>query len=265
MRKKELTEILEQHKLWLNSESGERADLSGAYLRYANLSGAYLGGANLRYANLKGANLRYANLTGANLSDANLIDANLIDANLRGAYLRGAYLSDTNLSGAYLSGADFSGADLSDANFSGANLRGAYLSDTNLSGASFSGANLRGADLSGAKGILDAAEWIHESFESTTEGVVVYKAFGDIFYCAPERWEISEGTYITEVCNPCRTDDCGCGVNFGTLEWIHSNIDNPTPIWKCLIKWIDLVSVVVPYNTDGKARCERLELLERIE
>lgn len=210
MRKKELTEILEQHKLWLNNESGERADLSGAYLRYANLSGAYLGGANLRYANLKGANLRYA-----------------------------------NLSRAALSGADLSGAD--------------------LSGADLSRADLSGADLSGAKGLLDAAEWIQESFESTTEGVVVYKAFGDIFYCAPERWEISEGTYITEVCNPCRTDDCGCGVNFGTLEWIHSNIDNPTPIWKCLIKWIDLVSVVVPYNTDGKARCERLELLERIE
>ena len=245
MRKKELTEILERHKLWLNNEGGERANLIGA--------------------NLKGANLRYANLTGANLSDANLIDANLIDANLRGAYLIGAYLSDTNLSGAYLSGADFSGADLSDANFSGANLRGAYLSDTNLSGASFSGANLRGADLSGAKGILDAAEWMKENFVSTLDGVIVYKAFGDTIYAAPERWEVAEGNYITEVCNPNRTDDCGCGVNFGTLEWIQENINSPTSVWKCLIEWIDLVSVVVPYNTDGKARCERLKLLERIE
>ena len=171
MRKKELIEILEQHKLWLSyDEEGTRADLSGA---------------NLSRADLSCANLRYANLSGA--------------------------------------------------------------------------------DLSGAKGILDAAEWMKENFVSTSEGVIVYKAFGDTIYAAPERWEVAEGKYITEVCNPNRTDDCGCGVNFGTLEWIHSNIDNPTPIWKCLIEWIDLVSVVVPYNTDGKARCERLKLIERIE
>jgi len=162
------------------------------------------------------------------------------------------------------------GADLSGASLKGANLRGADLSDADLSGADLSDADLRradlrGADLSGAKGILDAAEWIQESFESTTEGVVVYKAFGDTFYYAPERWEISEGTNITEVCNPNRTDECGCGVNFGTLEWIQKNINSPTSVWKCLIEWIDLVSVVVPYNTDGKARCERLKLIERIE
>jgi len=195
MRKKGLTEILEQHKLWLNDEGGERADLRGA-----NLRGAYL------------------------------IGADLIDADLR----------DTNLIGTYLRGADLRDADLI-------------------------GANLIDADLSGAKGILDAAEWMKENFVSTSEGVIVYKAFGDTIYAAPERWEVAEGTYITEVCNPNRTDDCGCGVNFGTLEWIQKNINSPTSVWKCLIEWIDLVSVVVPYNTDGKARCERLKLIERIE
>jgi hypothetical protein len=221
MRKKELIEILEQHKLWLSyDEEGTRADLIGADLRGANLIGANLRGAYLRGANLIDADLRGANLRGANLSGAYLRGANLIDADLRGANLRGAYLR---------------------------------------------GANLIGANLSGAKGILDAAEWIQESFESTTEGVVVYKAFGNTPYSAPERWEISEGTNITEVCNPNRTDECGCGVNFGTLEWIQKNINSPTSVWKCLIEWIDLVSVVVPYNTDGKARCERLKLIERIE
>ena len=57
-----------------------KADLSGAYLRYADLRGAYLRGADL-----SGAYLRYADL--------------------RGAYLRGA-----DLSGAYLRGADLSSA-----------------------------------------------------------------------------------------------------------------------------------------------------------
>ncbi len=210
MRKKELTEILEKHRLWLNNDSGERAKLIDADLIDADLSRA-------------------------NLSRAYLSRANLIGADLRGADLRGTYLI-----GAYLIGAKLIDADLS----------GAYLI---------------GADLRGAEGLLDAAEWMKENFVSTSEGVIVYKAFDDTFYYAPERWEISEGAYITEVCNPNRTDECGCGVNFGTLDWTQKNVESPLSVWKCLIEWIDLVSVVVPYNTDGKARCERLRLIERLE
>jgi hypothetical protein len=246
MNSKELSEILERHKLWLSYyEEGTRADLRGANLRLANLIDADLSRADLSRADLRGADL-----SRANLRLANLIDADLSRADLRGADLRGADLSRADLSRANLIGADLSRADLSRANLIGADLIDADLSRANLSR---------------AKGLLDAAEWMKEKFESTSEGVVVYKAFGDTFYYAPERWEISEGSCITEICNPCRTNDCGCGVNFGTLEWIQKNINSPTSVWKCLIEWIDLVSVVVPYNTDGKARCGRLKLIERIE
>ena len=64
--KKELKIILEQHKLWLdsNEKEGKRANLSGADLRFANLTDA-----NLTYANLTCADLTYANLYGANLTD----------------------------------------------------------------------------------------------------------------------------------------------------------------------------------------------------
>ena len=49
-----LKKILEQHKLWLESdgEKGERADLQGAYLRHADLRGAYLWRADLQDAEL---------------------------------------------------------------------------------------------------------------------------------------------------------------------------------------------------------------------
>ena len=50
LTKEELNDILKKHKLWLNDEGGERADLSNA-----NLSDA-----DLRYANLSNANLRGA-------------------------------------------------------------------------------------------------------------------------------------------------------------------------------------------------------------
>jgi len=63
----ELKTILEQHKLWLEDNGGERANLRGADLQGANLQGA-----DLRWANLRGADLRWANLRGADLRWANL-------------------------------------------------------------------------------------------------------------------------------------------------------------------------------------------------
>ena len=58
MNKEELSVVLDKHRKWLfNEDSGERADLSGAYL-----SGAYLRGADLSGAYLSGAYLRGANL-----------------------------------------------------------------------------------------------------------------------------------------------------------------------------------------------------------
>ena len=87
MDSKELQNILEQHKLYLNCKGGKRADLRNADLRYAEL----------RYADLRNANLRYANLRNADLRGANLRNADLRGADLRGAYLRGADLRGADL------------------------------------------------------------------------------------------------------------------------------------------------------------------------
>ena len=67
MTKERLNEVLEQHKLWLQTRF-----LSETKGMCANLTGADLRGANLRGANLTGANLTYADLRGADLTDANL-------------------------------------------------------------------------------------------------------------------------------------------------------------------------------------------------
>ena len=86
MEASKLNQILEQHKLWIetNGVQGERA----------NLEGAYLGSANLEGANLEGAYLRDACLRDANLTGASLAGADLFDANLEGADLTGAILPD---------------------------------------------------------------------------------------------------------------------------------------------------------------------------
>ena len=166
-----------------------------------------------------------------------------------------------------LSGADLGGADLREADLSWADLRGANLSEANLRGADLRGANLseanlRGADLSGAMGLLDPAEWM-AGFAATDAGYVVYKAVGYTSYGSPPHWTIEPGAYLTETVNPSRTDDCGCGVNFGTARFVWDNYPpaQGRNVWECLIEWRNLPGVVVPYNTDGKARCARLKLV----
>ena len=208
------------------------ADLSDADLRRANLSGA-----DLRRANLSGADLRRANLRRANLSGADLSDADLRRANLSGADLRRANLRRANLRRANLRRADLRRADLSDADLSGANL-------------------------SGSKGLLDAINYMEARFERTDEGYIVYKTFGEN-YSAPELWKIEPGEIIEETVNCDRTTECGCGINVAPLEWVRRNGRNQP--YKLLIRWEWLPGVVVPYNTDGKIRCSKAQILEAVK
>jgi len=90
----DLAEILDQHKLWVESggEQGRRADLSGANLGEADLTGVNLQGARLHKTNFERADLSMANLRGAMLVQANLSHANLLGTEFGGANLMGANL-----------------------------------------------------------------------------------------------------------------------------------------------------------------------------
>ena len=117
MEASKLKEILDQHKIWIES--------NGVQGKCADLENANLEGADLTHADLEGAILCIAKLTGANLNGAKLTGANLYGASLRGA----------NLSGANLSGANLTYVNLEYANLVGANLIGASLGGANLYGA----------------------------------------------------------------------------------------------------------------------------------
>ena len=167
--KEELKTILEQHKLWLNSngKEGKCADLSDAYLNSANLTSV-----DLRRADLSDSDLRGADLSGANLSGANLTRANLIFTNLRCANLSSADLSGASLSGVDLIFANLICANLSSADLYYANLRCADLIDSDLSGANLSSADLSGADLTNT--ILDEKEQCRKGI-TLTEPMIGYK------------------------------------------------------------------------------------------
>ena len=175
-----------------------------------------------------------------------------------------ANLSEADLSKADLSEADLRWADLSEADLSEADLRWADLSEANLrwadlSGADLSGANLSGADLSGANGLLSAVNFIDAHFERTADGYIAYKTFNSS-YKAPDNWKIEKGAIIEEVVNFDRCTECGCGINVAPLEWVKQHMNGE--IWKVLIRWEWLCGVCVPYMSDGKVRCEKVELVE---
>ena len=85
--KPKLDQILQQHKLWLESDGheGARAHLEDADLRGSDLRGAELQAANLRRANLRRADLRDVDLRGADLQGSDLREADLRGADLEGA------------------------------------------------------------------------------------------------------------------------------------------------------------------------------------
>ena len=148
------------------------------------------------------------------------------------------------------------------ANLSLANLSLANLSRANLRWADLSRANLRWADLSRAEGLLQACNYLDAHFERTPDGYIAYKTFGSQ-YDPPKKWVIEAGSVLEENVNPNRADVCGCGINVAPLDWVRREYSGD--IWKVLIRWEWLAGVVVPYNTDGKIRCERVELLEVVK
>ena len=105
---------------------------------------------------------------------------------------------------------------------------------------------------------------MQENFKSDKHGYIVYKRFGQTQFNSPATWKIVAGSFVTEIVNPLPTIECASGVNFGTPKWCKNNYTD-AKLWKCRIRWADLPGVVVPYNTDGKARCSRLELLEVVK
>ena len=181
---------------------------------------------------------------------------------LWGANLEGANMRWANLEGANMRVADLDGADLEGANLEGANMRWANMRVADLDGADLEGADLEGANLEGATGLLDASEWLRRTFKATDDGLIVYKRFG-VYYFRPKRWVIEPGSVITEEhIDTDRRVACGAGINFATMDWLENDEKGKgSPIWRCLLAEEDIPDAVVPYATDGKARCRRLKLL----
>lgn len=163
----------------------------------------------------------------------------------------------------------FEGCDFTQSNLEGSQLDvTTILGDCTFQeawlGKSYSEAFSRNGNLSGVKDAFDPSTYLNEHFEWDDEGLIVYKAF-NMYYNAPEHWEIEPGAVITEAINPNIYDDCGYGINVATKDWflgIQSRAHGS--IWKCRIPFKKLAGIVVPIRTDGKIRTNYLELIEPV-
>lgn len=212
--------------------------LEGMDLSYTNLESVYLKGANLKKVNLTGAHLDYSCLQGADLEGACLYDANLRWADLVSANLKNADLTAADLEGSPLQGADLEGSLLSKA----------CLADANLTG---------------TKGLPTQKELLEKYFAVTEDYVTVYKIIGCTQYSPPPYWKIEEGSFLREVVYTDLRKDCGPGVNFATRKWIQKS-DYSGSIWECRIYREDWKDIIMPYNSNGKGRCARLQLVKVI-
>lgn len=125
------------------------------------------------------------------------------------------------------------------------------------------GAHLERANTSGCFIIPTASSYIAKHFISDGLRIIVYKTFG-LHYQPVAGWTIHRNAVIEETPNPSRCTACGSGINVATLRWINQASQN-LDIWKCRIRWIDLADTVVPFGSDGKIRCARLELIEKVD
>lgn len=246
----DLRNAIKQHEKWKASSGDIGKQL---VIREGELKLTLSESISLRDAFLPGAVME-----GIDLSRADLRYANLEDACLSGTNFARAYLSHANLAFANLRGADFSGATLHSTRFVDATL-----SNANLTRAALDGADFYRADLSGVTGLLDAAEYLEKHFEAIDEGILVYKQFG-VYFPSPAHWTVKAGQILREVVNPRRDLSCGSGINVGSIGWIRNQGCKYIRVWRCLIEWRMVASIVVPYATDGKIRTSWLQLLEPI-
>jgi hypothetical protein len=101
--------------------------------------------------------------------------------------------------------------------------------------------------------------------DTCDEGFLAYKFFGTTTHQTPPNWVVESGSIIEENCDWDRTQLCGFGVNVATLDWIMSNpLSYSGTVWKVLIRWEWGPGIVIPYNSDGKFRCEKCELVDEL-
>lgn len=175
--------------------------------------------------------------------------------------LRYSDMSHNDLTGSNMHGCDLTGSNMRGCDLTGCDLSGCDMSYNDLRDSVLIGCDLRNCILSGAVGVPTQWQWVSDNLTKTDNGYICYKTFYE-FYTPNKGWKIAEGETITENVNFDKCNLCACGINVGTLEYVLKSTKK-ADVWECLIPFEALAGVCVPYNTDGRFRCEMVKLLKK--
>ena len=218
-------------------------------------------GADLRDADLSRIDLSHARLDRARLDGASLVGASLVGASLVGARLDGANLDGASLDGARLVGASLDGARLDRASLDGARLDRASLVGARLDGANLDGASLVGASLDRATGlnryrVLDLLMLLDQPGPIRLYKLVTPGMQSPI-HTKTVRYEIGKRIDVADA-NTNEDEDCGAGINVGTLPWCLRHMTEAERDGKrgriLFMEFTAKDVACIPTGSDGKIR-----------
>jgi len=227
------------------------------YLYFSNvrMDGLSLSGRIFNRVIFKLSNLNFMNMANSTFIHCMFTGCKLSNVSMEKCKFEHTHFNESAID------ADFFNSTFTDTHFNTCKLNRARFNKADTTNIVFSDCSMAGIHLSGAI-TQTPKQFMDKLFKRDEKGWIVYKGFG-CEYMTPDYWSVKEGGFIEEAVNPDRTSDCGCGINFATISWIKDHY-NSSPIWKCRVNFEDACGIVVPYGSTGKARCDRLEILERI-
>ena len=117
--------------------------------------------------------------------------------------------------------------------------------------------------------IIGSNTYLKERFEKVEGGWHAYKIFGSM-HAPPPDWKLEPGNWLED---PGLHDNpstlCAPGINVANdrnwiVDFLYSeNLYGNFDLWRVFIP--DEATIVVPFETDGKIRVNRLQLLEVID
>ena len=224
--KKVLENLIVNHTKFLNEELDHPAEITGITVRGIELSDV-----DLSYCDIR---------------NSTFIDCKFTNVTFKGAHLQNNNFKDCMFYNSLVKSSRLRYSDFTEAKF-------------------FKLSNMIDVDLSGSTGLVSPIDFMEKNFEKTEEGYIAYKSF-NTYYNSPKSWNLVPGEVIQETPNCNRFEQCGCGINVAPLSWMITDAESgDKEVWKVLIKFEWLPGIVVPYIGDGKVRCEKVKLIEKIE
>lgn len=121
----------------------------------------------------------------------------------------------------------------------------------------------------GGRDEFDPSLYVRSYFHKVSHGYIGFKSFCEAHkpFGNPSSWEINHGSVIEEVCDSDVNKECSYGISFGSFEYMRKTYitNGCMDIHAILIRNEDIFGVCVPYNTDGKLRTSRLQILNKVE